>query len=140
MTTTADLAQDFLDAVADPSVFCEGQIPVFCPDEVVTLAPNCGVIDECPLFLAPSWGSIIRRWSAGLGGDPAEGCGPYQWLRKWNRSQQYWVVQFAGHAEQEVQAVDAQHAACTAWWVHVVGGSPIDKTLLFEKRYSVREG
>lgn len=138
MATTADLAQNFLDATHDRSVFCEGRIPVFEPSADFTFGPNCSVTDECPLFRAPQFG-IIRRWSPGLSSGAECGCEPYRWLREWNRAQQYWVVQFDGHAPQEVQAPNAQHAACVAWWEHVEAGLPIDKMLLFEKQYTVRE-
>lgn len=142
MKTRDEHVQAFLDAVQDPGAFCEGQIISYAICECgPTWEPNCGVAKECPLF-RPCPGSIyrpLRRWSDQAWGSLEHGCRSYQWLQRWHADQQYWLVQFEGHHEQEVQASDTETAVCTAWWEHVCNGEQCDKSLLFEKRYTVRE-
>ena len=138
MSTTAEI-EKFLTAIHDPDMFCEGRIinyHAIC--EPVTNQPNCGIVDDCPLFRSPR-GPLVKLWRPAASGSPERGCVSNYLLQRWNRSQQYWIVQFDGHDEQEVQAGDCEHAACAAWWERVRNGLPIDKMFLFDKRYRVRE-
>ena len=142
MKSRQDLVQTFLDASHDPSFFCDGQIVDYSPCDLgPTLQPNCGVTEECFLYRPPrsSLDGPIRRCWPVPHGPPEGGCREYQFLRQWNADQQHWLVRFEGHDEQDVQAGNAQLAACTAWWESVRNGQPIDKMLLFNRRYTVRE-
>ena len=134
------VVQKFLDATRNPQVFCQGRIISLLFNDGTarpTPEPNCGMIADCPLFRSPH-GRPIVLWTPGAG-TPDGGCDAYRALRRWNRSQQYWIVQFEGHPEQEVQAADAQLAACTVWLDSLKSMVPISKWLLFGERYTVRE-
>lgn len=138
--STATEIEKFLAAIHDPDMFCEGRICTYSrkPIAFVSNKPNCGIVDDCPLFRSPR-GPVVKMWYPAATGDPDRGCVSHYLLQRWNRSQQYWIVQFDRHEEQEVQGGDVLDAACAAWWERVRNGEPIDKMFLFDKLYSVRE-
>ena len=139
MANQPEIVQSFLDAVADRATFCEGYILTFRDTVPLRMEPNCGVREECPLFRF-SGGALQRIWRPGMDNDAEHGCLPYQFLQDWKKSQQRWIVRLDGvDGDIEVQAESAELAVCVAWWEQLRQGNPVDKMVLVDKRYTVRE-
>ena len=130
--------QAYIDAIQGGHV-CQGQMTLTQPSSLVTIEPNCGVRDECPLFRDRLPQNGDRIFNPGMTADPNVGCMSFRLFHKWKRSEQWWIVQFEGRDAQEVQGKDALTAACAAWWSLLQSGDRIGKEYLIERRYTARE-
>lgn len=141
MNSIEQAAQNWIDAVADPAVRCEGRLLSYSTmREGPSNKPNCGVCGDCPLFKRNvPYGTPQKLLFPSATGNPERGCQERIEFEIWSRSQQLWIVKLDGFDSVEVRAGDAMGAAVRAFMdLHAAGENP-DKMILFEKRYSVRE-
>lgn len=145
MKSIEDYAQQWLDFVADKSVVCEGRMISFFVGTGMHpgFGPNCGRCEDCPLHerlsqFRPSRCSEFRIYHPESTQKPENGH-----LRRnfdeWNRSQQLWIVKFEGMEPVESRGHDPAYAAAAAFMDLHRAGCQLDKMLLFDKRYQVRE-
>lgn len=84
MSIQEDLAQAYIDALADPQCRCEGRLFSFSIERgPITIEPNCAARHNCRMFNRfPSVRKPMRLWRATAWGDVCEG------RRAWEIEQQ----------------------------------------------------
>jgi hypothetical protein len=138
----AETIQHYLDAIADPECFCDGRLISFSPrreSEVITNAPNCEMRDQCPLFRNPGYG-VRKMWRPV--GIPKDGCDGFRFWESEKQEQEAnareWIVSMSGY-EKVCNGRDPQAAAVQMWFHLIERGLSVDKMILFNREYSVRE-
>jgi hypothetical protein len=135
-----DQIQQFIDAIADPQVFCDGRlVDLYWSESSGSMEPNCQQRHQCRLFRSmPSRNA--RQWHGQ--GTAEHGCLAYQ-LAEQDKTRQSedsreWIVTMAGQTKM-VTGRDPQAAAIRMFLILRDEGFSLDKMLLVDRRYVVRE-
>lgn len=135
--------QAYLDAIADKACFCDGDLFSLAlrSDGPIRPGPNCEVRHQCPLFRSADWTQRnMKKWVGA--GTEKDGCNAYRFWQTEKRRQEEdsreWIVKMDGESR-VCTGRTADVAAARMWFELRAEGRDVDKMVLFDRQYSVRE-